>query len=278
MKPLFISLGFLLALSFAGSALAQDDNLLAEPEKPSDESADADFLAGEEKPEIEAPEVEKNVGRHEDPGTPLYSLGIRTRWIMIPEWLINAFGVDTTHPPNNDGSSLPLISNVGIGPEFTYRKDGLDITAAIWYAGLGWDDPISFKESGKNGNSWEVVTNELHAILISVDFIWSTAITDWFAITYGAGIGLGVPWGEIVRTEGTQASDGTLPCPNEENSGDAWCQSGEQYGEVWDKLKVIPWINFLAGARFKPHRHFVIYVDGGFGIGFQAGLRAGYIF
>ena len=49
-------------------------------------------------------------------------------------------------------------------------------------------------------------------------------------------------------------------------------------GNPHEKLKVIPWINFLAGMRFKPHRNVHIYVDGGFGIGFQVGTRVGYIF
>jgi hypothetical protein len=260
-------------------ALAQnefEEDALTEGDSASSGDADEAFLTDTEEAEIEAPAVEKDVGLAEDPQKPYFSVGLRLRWIMIPEWFIKMFGVDTTRP-SGTGSALPLISNIGVGPEFTYRKDGFDITAAIWYAGLGWNDSISFKGSGEDGNSWEVIENDLHAILITVDFMWSTSIKDWFAIIYGAGLGLGIPWGDIIRTEATEESNGTEKCLNE-NDPDPWCNPDEQYGVTYDKLKVIPWINFLAGARFKPHRHFVIYVDGGFGMGFQIGTRAGYIF
>lgn len=244
---------------------------------PTNDEEDQAFLSGEEKKEIEDPVRDWSTSLAEKPDMPYFSVGARVRWLMIPEWFINWFGVDSTRPPGT-GSSLPLISNVGIGPEFTYRKNGLDITAAVWYAGLGWEDPISFKGSDENGNSWEVIENDLHAILITVDFIWSTAIRDWFAVTYGAGLGAGIPWGDIVRTEATFESDGTEKCIGPDPEVDSWCRNDEHYGVKYGKLKVVPWINFLAGARFKPNRHLAIYLDGGFGLGFQIGARAGYIF
>ncbi|MCP4677019.1 MAG: hypothetical protein GY854_16190 [Deltaproteobacteria bacterium] len=240
-------------------------------------SEDEAFLSDTEKAEIEAPEEEKDIGLAEDPDTPYFGVGLRVRWIMIPEWFIKMFGVDTARASEHE-SNLPLISNVGIGPEFIYRKGGFDITVAIWYAGLGWKDPISFKESGKGGTSWEVVTNDLHAILITADFLWSTSFTDWFAITYGAGLGLGIPWGDIIRTEATEASDGIDKCTLGDIDVDPWCVDGEEYGETYDKIKVVPWINALVGVRFKPHRHVAIYVDGGFGLGFQIGSRVAYLF
>ncbi|MDJ0762861.1 MAG: hypothetical protein QNJ97_07705 [Myxococcota bacterium] len=261
--------------------LAQDDALIDEdPDLEASGETDEDeaFLAGIETAEIEAPAVEKDTGRAEEPGKAYFSVGARLRWIMIPEWLIKWFGVDTTRPSDDPGSALPLISNIGVGPEFTYRRDGFDITAAVWFVGLGWDDPISFKESDKGESSWEYVTNDMKAMLITADFMWSTALTDWVAIMYGAGLGLGIPWGDIIRTEATAESDGTEPCDGPDPDEDPWCGEGEEYNETYDKLKVVPWVNFLVGARFKPHRHVAVVVDGGFGMGFQVGLRAGYIF
>ena len=253
----------------------------AEPQAPDEQEAKSDedqaFLTDTEEAEIEAPEVEKDVGLDEDPKKPYFSVGLRARWIMIPEWFIKIFGVDTTRPSGTE-SALPLISNIGVGPEFTYRKDGFDITVAVWYAGLGWDDPISFKGSDNDGNSWEVVENSLNAILITADFIWSTSFTNWFAITYGAGLGAGITWGDVIRTEATQLSSGARPCVDGENDPDPWCQPDEEYGIMYDKLKVVPWIELLLGVRFKPHRNVAIYIDGGFGLGFQMGGRVGYIF
>jgi hypothetical protein len=241
---------------------------------------DAAFLEGkktEEEKLLAAPEVDKGAARAEEPGKAYYLLGARLRWIMIPTWFIDMFGVDIK---TNDSRHL-LINNVGAGAEFTYRKDGLDITAAIWWVGLSWKDGVAFKESGKGADSWEVVTNGLSTLLFSADFVWSTSFTDWFAITYGAGLGIGIPIAPnkepFVRTE-SHAADPLTPCAGP-NAGVAGCGEGEQYGEVY-KLPtgIVPWINFLFGLRFKPQRNVAIYVDAGFGIGFQLGVRGGYIF
>ncbi|MCP4600582.1 MAG: hypothetical protein GY847_08635 [Proteobacteria bacterium] len=251
-------------------------------EQETEVDGDQAFLTDTEKAEIEAPAEETDTGLHEDPETPYFSVGGRLRWIMIPAWFIRMFGVDSTRASRND-SFMPLVSNVGVGPEFIYRKDGFDITAAIWYAGFGWRNPISFKDKDDGPDGWEVVENDLHAIVISADFLWSTSFKDWVAITYGAGLGLGIPWGDLIRTEATLASRGTEKCKPHHwypsnPEGDEGCNDGEEDNEAYDKLKVIPWINLLIGARFKPHRHVAIYVDGGFGFGFQIGTRVGYIF
>jgi hypothetical protein len=284
----FMFVAFAAFFALAIPASAQDDGEMGfgdieEPapgEEPAqdngEENEEDSFLAGEQTEEeklLAKPTEEADTGLHEDPETKYFSLGLRLRWVMIPQWFIGMFGVDIE---TNDGRHL-LINNVGIGPEFTYRKDGFDITAAIWYMGMGWKDTVAFKGDDEDGGSWEVVTNDLKSLLITVDFIWSTSITDWFAITYGAGLGLGIPIGDIVRTESAE-NQPLVKCSGPSDT-DAWCNAGEEYGEVYDlPTGIVPWVNFLFGMRFKPHRHVAIYADAGFGLGFQTGLRASYIF
>lgn len=243
--------------------------------EPGDDNA---FLSDSDEADIEAPITEEEVGLglREEPGKPYFALGARARWIMIPEWFVKMFGADILRAGKDKHL---LLSNFAGGAEFTYRKDGFDITAAVSFIDLGWRDQLSFKGASEDGNSWEVIENDMKAILITADFLWSTSITDWFAITYGAGLGLGIKWGDIVETEATQASGGKEKCigPGLPN-GDPWCADGEEYGDTWDKLPVIPWIEVLFGTRFKPHRNVYIHVDAGFGIGFQFGGRVGYIF
>ncbi|HUT78952.1 MAG TPA: hypothetical protein VM285_14740, partial [Polyangia bacterium] len=191
-----------------------------------------------------------------------------------PDWFIKMFGVDLL----SKNPTALLINNVAGGAEFTYRKDGFDITAAAWFIGLSWDGGVSFKGKSEDGNSWEVVTNDMQALLLTVDFIWSTEITDWFAVTYGAGLGLGIPWGDIIRTEATQASNGLSRCAGKEDP-DPWCNDDEEYFETYKvPTGIIPWVNLLLGMRFKPHRHVALYADMGFGLGFQSGVRAAYVF
>ena len=272
---LWAMLAAVLLAAAPASAQEQPDSNAGTEGQAEPVSEDEAFLTDtktEEEQLLSAPEEEAGTGRAEDPEAKIFSVGARLRWIMVPSWFIGMFGVDIKGAPHL------IVNNIGAGAEFTYRKDGFDITAAVWYIGLDWDGGISFKGSDEDGNSWEVVQNEIRGILISADFIWSTSITDWFAITYGAGIGLGIPVGDIIRTEATESSDGLFKCTGQ-NDPDEWCGTDEEYEYVYDvPTGIIPWINFLGGMRFKPHRHVAIYTDFGFGLGFQAGVRAGYIF
>jgi hypothetical protein len=270
-----------------GSSAPAADSPQTAPAPGTEAATDDDaFLTGQQTEEqqiLAAPAVDEGATRAEDPKKKYFSLGPRLRWIMIPEWFIGMFGVDVQ---TNDSRHL-LINNVGVGAEFTYRKDGMDITAAIWWAGLKWKDGVAFKEKGEEPNSWEVVENNLSTLLFSVDFVWSTSFTDWFALTYGAGLGIGIPIARdnepFIRTESDVGEDpsGLTPCTEGDWSEDDanGCVIGEQNGETY-KLPtgIVPWINFLLGLRFKPHRNVALYVDTGFGIGFQLGLRGGYIF
>jgi hypothetical protein len=272
---LVMAVGLLVAVP----VLAEEDESFHEAEE-GEGNKDEAFLKDEEQEEIAAPEQEKDQDLHEDEDEQLYSVGVRFRWIMIPEWFIAMFGVDTQQAPEHE-RGLPLISNIGVGPEFIYRKGGFDITAAIWYVGLSWD-PISMKGDGENEESWEVIENDMRGFLFTADFIWSTSIFDWFAITYGAGIGFGVRWGDVIETEAymnpetnryTEKCDGPTGQP-----GCTEPLTEGEYGQTYDKFHAFPWIEFLIGARFKPHRHVAIYIDGGFSMGFQVGGRVGYIF
>ena len=218
----------------------------------------------------------------EDPNVGYHSVGVRFRWIFVPKWFITMFGVDI----NAQNEKHPLISNLGVGVEYTYRKNNFDITAAIWGAQLDWEDPIYFKNGSEPDSSWTEVKNGLSALLFTADFIWSTPITDMVAITYGIGLGMGFTiGGDIIQTEGYKDGDGVLhPCEGPGSPGRIaendvpYCEVDGEYQEVYDKLKVVPWINGLFGVRIKPHEHMALYVDAGFGIGFQMGVRGGYIF
>jgi hypothetical protein len=274
---LVAAMGLLVALPVRAEG---EDEAFPEEKNGEEMSEDEAFLEDKEQQEIAAPEKEKNQDLHEDDDEQIYSVGVRLRWIMIPEWFIAMFGVDTKQDPKYR-RALPLISNIGVGPEFIYRKGGFDITAAIWYVGLSWD-PILMKGDGETEESWEVVENDMKGFIFNADFIWSTDIFDWFAITYGAGIGFGVRWGDVTETE-AMLGEGLEyeKCPGPTGVPGSGCveplEEGE-YGKTYDKFHAFPWIEFLLGVRFKPHRHVAIYVDGGFSMGFQVGGRVGYIF
>ena len=261
-----------------------EDEAFPEEKNGEEMSEDEAFLEDKEQQEIAAPEKEKNQDLHEDDDEQIYSVGVRLRWIMIPEWVVGMFGVDMMQSKANQ-RGVPLISNVGVGPEFIYRRGGLDITAAIWYAGLGWN-PISIKKEGEGEGAWEVVENDWKTILFTADFIWSTTFVDWFSLTYGVGLGFGIKWGQIVETEARAYPQDPNNRPYEEKCngfndpmGDPGCAEPDgDYGkEIWP-APIIPWFEVLLGMRFKPHKNVSIYVDGGFNLVFQVGMRVQYIF
>ena len=238
--------------------------------------SDSAFLSNAEQAEIAAPEAEQDVGLVESPGSSYLGLGARMRWIMIPGWLVEALGPELK---SRSESTLPLISSWGVGPELTYRRDGFDVTVAFVYATLGWDGDISVKKEGGEGDSWEVVNNDLSTVLLSADFIWSREVVEWMQLTFGLGIGVGWPLGDIRRTEATQASNGFEPCDGP--SEDPWCGEREDYNAVYDvPTKIVPWIEILGGFRIKAHRHLVFYPEAGIGLPalFQLGLRGEYLF
>jgi len=260
----------------------QDSMMPSEPDEgdeavseDTDDMFADDDLAEEDQSTTESNDQEDR-GLAEDPSKAYFSVGPRIRSIMMPSWFIGMFGVDIETPDNRH----LLVSKPGLGAEFTYRKDGFDITAALWWVGLGWDKTAAFKDKNDGDNSWELVKNNLSSLLLTVDFIWSTSFTDWFAITYGAGIGIGIPIGGLERNEAaSRDGDYFSPCDGPTATDSDWCGPDEEYDEDYPlPTGIVPWVNFLFGLRFKPHRNIAVYVDAGFGIGFQMGLRGGYIF
>jgi len=250
----------------------------------------AAFLSGTERPEIEAPEQERGVGWDEPPDMRFWMVGVRHRTIFVPGWLLNAF-LDFPESPGDDLAG-PFFANQAVGLEFTTRKNNLSIVGSIWWAGY-WS-----AEAGRSYEAREFLASEedktedpefirssLSLLLFSADFIFSTMFFDWFGITYGAGLGLGITLGEVTRTEAYPSGDGGHEhCVDAGNPRADYCEprGGEDDGyydtresRVWP---VFPWVNFLLGLRFKPFRHMEINVDGGVGLGFLLGMRANYIF
>ena len=84
-----------------------------------------------------------------------FAVGARLRWIMIPEWFIKMFGVNTRRSPKYD-SNLPLISNVGVG-------------IFLWVA-LSSIQPIGLLMSGYASNNKYSLLGGLRAAAQSISY------------------------------------------------------------------------------------------------------------
>lgn len=255
------------------------------------EDAEAEaFLTGTEQAEIEAPEEEEGIGWEEPPDMRFWMVGIRYRTIFVPGWLLNAFfdfpGTES------DQLSGPFIANHAAGVEFTTRKNNFSITGAVWWAGF-WSaeagqayEPRAFlaMEEGDPTDP-EYIESTISLLMFTADFVFSTMFTDWFGITYGAGLGVGINLGgEVIRTEAAVEGGEYVRCAGPGVPDGSYCEArggaddgyyGTADTRVWP---VYPWVNLLLGLRFKAFRHLEVNVDGGVGLGFLLGFRVNYIF
>jgi hypothetical protein len=132
-----------------------------------------------------------------------YGMGLRLRWVSVPGWMLNLF----------TKKNVPL-SSYSTAVEFFRRKGEFDFILSIGYQNMS---PPDGNWLGK-GHDPSIDTDYVqfkNVALVGFDlsFVWHTYINDWFGMHYGAGLGVGVVTGHMLRT-----SDGT-GC-TDQNAGD----------------------------------------------------------
>ncbi len=212
----------------------------------------------------------------EKPGETYLFVGARYRGIIVPKFMMNLFG---------DGGSTVYVDS--FGPELSIRKDDFEFVLSAWYADYGMD-PTPFKASSDPEEAWELVESKMSVLYLTTDFLWTHPLSDQFGVNYGMSGGFGFVWGDLIREQAypDPASDGYLPCIGEGNPDGRYCgDDNEHYrgytepswSDGGSKPIVFPWLALQMGARYKPHRHFAMRADLGFGLtGFFVGIGADY--
>lgn len=204
---------------------------------------------------------------YEDPTAPYYFLGVAYWHTFTPTFILNLFTDESTK-----------TNNPGIGLQFTYRKDAFDIVASVYYQTYAVNGP--FRGAGDEDTETEFIDSDLKMVAASVSFLWSTDFTDWFAIQYGIGLGVGGVFGDMIRTEAYPVGNGWERCVGPSNPPNAYCdptsvEDGEEGGHFgararrWTQGGSVPNVWFRASLphlalRFKPIKQLMIRVDGGF--------------
>ncbi|HEY3498656.1 MAG TPA: hypothetical protein VGK73_28390 [Polyangiaceae bacterium] len=209
----------------------------------------------------------------EDPNKTYYFVGARARAVVVPAFIIEAFG---------DGGK-PVIGP-SFGPEFSIRKDGFEWIFAASYTAYPMQD-VPFKAPSDPDTSMELVTSEIKVFYLTADFYWSKDFSPQFSFLYGGGAGLGIVWGPLYRSQAYPVDGGWAYCPGEPPAtpdpyppyceADADHEPNQHYQGYeepnWfdggSKPVVMPWLNIQAGLRYKPHRNFVARLDVGIGLG-----------
>jgi hypothetical protein len=204
---------------------------------------------------------------YEDPTAAYFFLGAAYWHTFTPSFILNLFTDESTK-----------TNNPGIGLQFTYRKDSFDIVTSLYYQTYAVNGP--FRGAGDEVTETEIIDSDLKMVAVSVSFLWSTAFTDWFAIQYGIGLGVGGVFGDMIRTEAYDTGNGWERCVGPSNPPNVYCdptsvRDGEEGGHFnararrWTQGGSVPNVWFRASLphlalRFKPIKQLMIRVDGGF--------------
>ncbi|MCC6551477.1 MAG: hypothetical protein IT372_00460 [Polyangiaceae bacterium] len=301
LKAHALALAALLApLSLAATAAAQSgedfdkdpDDLLASDKQAKDEKQTGDKMPGE-KDDAPPPEPPSDMWDTLEKEHESYKfVGLRFRNFIVPQFMVNLFA--------DGGATVNVFS---FGPEFTSRKDGLEMDLALSYADYSMD-PFLFKSKDDDDDAWEIVSSSMGMILFTADFLYEIPLDKEkgrFSVLIGGGAGLGVTFGDLKRNQAkpkptndpnnldTEDVDKWEPCATGDRGANPYCDtSNDHYGNYTEsswfnggsKPSVFPYLAIpQISFRFKPMKHLQTRFDTGFSItGFFLGLSAGYGF
>jgi hypothetical protein len=218
---------------------------------PSDSGSDADKSPVEEK------------------GKTYYFAGVRARALVVPSFIIEAFG---------DGGET--VMGPQIGPEFSIRKDGFEYAFAVTYNAYPMDR-TPFKAPTDPDQAMELVESRIKVLYFTADFLWGHEFSPVVSLLYGGSVGLGFVWGPLYRSQAYRINGGWQMCRGPGNPQGGYCETDPEHGNKqhfgmyeepsWsgggDKPLIMPWLALQTGLRIKPHRRFVGRIDFGIGLG-----------
>jgi hypothetical protein len=295
----------LFALTLAGTAEAQkkkkteapaeevklDEEETADKKGKEDDAASGDEKSGEEAPSEESEGKEKDSSSDasssadsgvdddkspvEKPGQTYYFVGARLRGLLIPTFIIEAFG---------EGGKTVIAPN--FGPEFIIRRDGFEWNLAMTYTSYVMSH-TPFKAPDDPVEAIELVDASLKVLYLQGEALWSKDFSPQVGLQYGFGFGLGVVWGPLARVQAYPVGSGWEYCPGPAGPGSSpiqlqYCQPDTDLGsdpQHWpgyeepswtsggSKPILFPWLSLNIGLRFKPTKHFAGRIDAGIGFG-----------
>jgi hypothetical protein len=216
------------------------------------------------------PDAEPDLANQAAPGRPKdlwYGAAARLRWVSVPKWLLNAF----------TKQNVPL-SSWGTGLELFRRKGNFEFAVAFSYQNMSPSDGNWLGSSANPLTETNFVHFDNFAMYgFDASLIWHTYLNDWFGLRYGAGFGVGILSGHIVRT---YAHNGQCTAAN---AGDtSVCRPGpnDQPFASDSVPPAVPILNVDVGVDFRIPRvkGLEARLDGGFYDAFFLGGGVGYAF
>jgi hypothetical protein len=219
-----------------------------------------------------------------------YGVGVRMpRWVSVPSWLLNAFFQE----------SVPLSTFAFGGVEFIRRKATFDIAVGLAYQGMSPADGNWLARSKDPAVDTDLVQfRDFGLIAFDVSFIGRKSFNPYLGLRYGAGLGLALVRGEMLRTSSagcTRANVGderacrprvcpTTGCTEAAlRSTEGTVDGGPDYPARFPEQNVpgaLPVINLSLGLDFRLPQvpGLEARLDGGFYNSLFLGLGFAYIF
>ncbi len=229
---------------------------------------------------------------------PPHALGVRARWVTAPGWELAPY--TDAHTQLNGGWS--------VGLEYLHLRQTFDVVVSLDYS---WVNPDSGNYLGKGRDptayTYFLAFDRLSTLSADVSIVGHWNLTPWMEFRLGAGLGLGVLFGNIYQIGSnpncTVANAGDLsvcypktqpprapydvknPLP-ESNSPTVYCNADlsdstadtaktpclRRVGGYPFNGRVVPVLNTLLGFRFRMHRNAYLHVETGWRlVGFYLG-------
>lgn len=196
-----------------------------------------------------------------------YGAAARLRWVSVPKWLLNGFTKE----------NVPL-SSWATGLELFRRKGNFEFAIAFSYQNMS---PPDGNWLGSSANPLTEV-NFVHFdnfVMYGFDasLLWHTYINEWFGLRYGAGFGIGILGGHIIRT---YAGNGQCTAANAADTSVCKPGSGDQPFTSGSVPPAVPILNVDVGVNFRIPRAkgLEVRLDGGFYDAFFLGGAIAYAY
>ena len=232
---------------------------------PGDANAQGSPVMVDDDDDDDIPPVEQPSSSVLDEDKAQMGVQIRLRRVHAPQGLVELF-VDTA-PAG--------AAHTGIGADFVRRKGNFELNVGIEWESLGIEDGV-WIDKGDTIPEDEADFLEFDGfgwVTFDAAFVWSTPVHEKVRIRYGAGVGIGIVLGEILRTDYQCTSSDVNSCVIRTNPPAENNKTPED-----DIPPVFPVINVLAGIQIRPVPNMSINLEGGLRSFPYFGTSVGYFF
>jgi hypothetical protein len=219
-----------------------------------------------------------------------HAFGVRVRGLFVTQAMMSPYLAASTS-----------MESASFGFEYVYRYPTFDIVTSLDMSFVNPHDGNYLSKIGDhppNLDTHYVEFRNLSFLSADVSVIGHHAFTNWFELRYGAGLGLGVVFGDVLLTNNgpqctyANASDTSQCYPVNIPLGQPDTQGklkATETGEVdtaqtphrhvsTDKPPVMGVLNVLVGFNFRLHKHVMAQLEVGFRDAIFCGAGAHYIF